>query len=115
MLTFVQYLHSGNVRFLTTDNLLATSTSANAATMLAVLERHFQQLRIKMSKTVSLASDGASVMMGKTGSLAAKLKAKHCPMLLNIHFFPQACTHTVADIAQVGRVENKLAATMKVF
>ena len=44
MLTFVQYVHSGkvNVRFLTINNLLAESTSANAATMLAVLEQRFQ-------------------------------------------------------------------------
>ena len=74
MLTFVQYVHSGkvNVRFLTIDNRLAKSTSANAATMLAVLEQRFQQLGIEMSKIVSLASDGASVMMGKTGGQAAR-------------------------------------------
>ena len=51
MLTFVQYVHSRkvNVRFLTIDNLLAKSTSATAG----------QQLGIEMSKTASLASDGA--------------------------------------------------------
>ena len=53
--------------------------------MLAVLEQRFEQLGIEMSKIVSLASDGVSVMMGKTGGLAAKLQDKHCPMLLNIH------------------------------
>ena len=100
MLTFVQYVHNGkvNVRFLTIDNPLAKSTRANAATMLAVLEQRFQQLGIEMSKIVSLASDGASVMMGTTGSLAAKLRDKHCPMLLNIHCvcyrLALACTHS---------------------
>ena len=37
-----------SVRFLTIDNLLAESTSSNAATMLAVLEQLFQQLGIEM-------------------------------------------------------------------
>ena len=97
MLTFVQYVHSRkvNVRFPTIDKLLAKSTSATAG----------QQLGIEMSKTASLASDGASVMMGKTGGLAAKLRDKHCPMLLNIHCvchrLALACTHSVGDIAQV--------------
>ena len=56
MLTFVQYVHSGkvNVRFLTIDNLLAESTSANAATMLAVLEQHFQQLASRCQKLFPL-------------------------------------------------------------
>lgn len=90
-----------NVRFLAIDNLLAEPTSATAG----------QQLGTEMSKTASLASDGASVMIGKTGSLAAKLRDKHCPMLLNIrcvwHRLALACTHSVGDIAQVGRVETK--------
>jgi len=41
--------------------------------VLVVLEEHFQQLGIEMSKIVSLASDGTSVITGKTGGLAAKL------------------------------------------
>ena len=123
MLTFVQYVHNGkvNVRFLTIDNLLAESTSANAATMLAVLEQRFQPLGIEMSKIVSLASDGASVMMGKTGGLAAKLRDKHCPMLLNIH----CVCHRLALACTCLRLlwgrhcsgwkgRNKLAATMEV-
>ena len=90
MLTFVQYVHSRkvSVRFLTIDNLLAKSTSATAG----------QQLGIEMSKPASLASDGASVMMGETGGLAAKLRDKHCPMLLNIHCVRHrlaTCLHTL--------------------
>ena len=90
MLTFVQYVHSRkvSVRFLTIDNLLAKSTSATAG----------QQLGIEISKTASLASDGASVMMGETGGLAAKLRDKHCPMLLNIHCVCHrlaTCLHTL--------------------
>lgn len=112
MLTFVQYVHNGkvDVRSLTTDNLLAESTIANAATMIAVLEGCFQQRGIEMSKIVFLASDGASIMTGKTGSLADKLRDKHRPMLVNIHCvcyrLPLACTHSVVDSAQVGRVKK---------
>ena len=72
-----------------------------------------------MSKIVSLASDGASVMMCKTGGLAAKLRDKHCPTLLNIHCvchrLALACTYSVADIAQVGRVETNLRQLWKFF
>ena len=71
------------------------------------------------ARIVSLASDGASVMMGKTGGLAAKLRDKHCPTLLNIHCvchrLALACTHSVADIAQVGRVETNLRQLWKYF
>ena len=88
MLTFVQYVHSRkvSVRFLTIDNRLAKSTSATAG----------QQLGIEMSKTASLASDGASVMMGETGGLAAKLRDTVFATGLQL-----ACTHSVGDIVQV--------------
>lgn len=78
-----------------------------------------QQLGIDMSKSVSLASDGASVMMGKTGGLAAKLQDKHCPILLIIHCvchrLARTCTHSVADIAQIARVETNLRLLWKYF
>ena len=57
--------------------------------------------------------------MGKTGGLAAKLRDKHCPMLLNIpcvcHRLVLACTHSVGDIAQVGSVERNLRQLWKYF
>lgn len=57
--------------------------------------------------------------MGKTGGLAAKLRDKHCPTLLNIHCvchrLALACTHSVGDIAQVGRVETNLRQLWKYF
>lgn len=78
-----------------------------------------QQLGIDMSKSVYLASDGASVMMGKTGGLAAKLQDKHCPILLIIHCvchrLALTCTHSVADIAQIARVETNLRLLWKYF
>lgn len=55
-----------------------------------------QQLGIEMSKTASLASDGASVMMGETGGLAAKLRDTVFATGLQL-----ACTHSVGDIVQV--------------
>ena len=97
MLTFVQYVHSRkvSVRFLTIDNLLAKSTSATAG----------QQLGIEMSKTASLASDGASVMMGETGALAASCEISIVQCCLTYTVFATglqlACTHSVGDIVQV--------------
>ncbi len=114
MLTFVQYVHQGNVqvKFLTVDNLLAKSQSANADTMLQVLEERFANFGIPMSKISSMASDGASVMMGKTGGLAAKLRKAHSPALVNIHCICHklalACTTSVSEIKQIQNVERNL-------
>lgn len=118
MMTLVQYVHNGNFRFLTIDSLLAESASANAVTMLSMLEQHFQQLGIEMPKIVSLARDGESVMMGKTGDLAAKLRDKHCLTLLNIHRVCHrfALAYTLCDRYCSGlKSGDKLATTMKVF
>ena len=71
MVTFVQYVNNGKmqVKFLAIDNLLESSSSANAETMRNVLQQRFNTLGIDIRRVSSLASDGASVMMGKTRAL----------------------------------------------
>jgi len=49
-------------------------------------------------------------MMGKTGSLDAKLQNKPCPTLFNIH----CVCHRLA-LASTHSVANNLATTMEVF
>ena len=98
MVTFVQYVKNGKcqVKFLTINNLLENSPSANAETMVSVL---------------SVVSDGASVMVGKTGGFAAKLRNLCGTEMGNIHSICHrlalACTDTLKDPVAAGRV-NKM-------
>ena len=50
MITFIQYVNHGQVvaKFLSVDNLLEKSDSANAETMLSVLEGVFKRVDIEM-------------------------------------------------------------------
>lgn len=86
---------------------------------LQFLSNIFNSWASRCQKLATLASDGASVMMGKTGSLAAKLQNKPCTTLFNIncvcHRLALASTHSVADIAQVERVETILRQLWKYF
>ena len=54
------------------DNLLEKSDSANAETMLSVLEDVFERVGIEMSMISSMASDGSNVMTVKTGGFATR-------------------------------------------
>lgn len=122
MVTFVQYIKNGKaeVRFLAVYDLLKESSSANAETMLKVLLAKLHSLGIDLNKVTSLVSDGASVMTGKKGGFAARLR-QICPTLTNVHCICHrlalACTDTLKEhvASQINKMQLTLVQLWKYF
>lgn len=75
MLAFVQFfdVDQGKLewKFLFTANVLEESASADATTLHGVITKQLHVLNIPLKNLWGLATDGASVMTGKTRGLAA--------------------------------------------
>ena len=78
MLPLVQYfdMELGRLecKFLSTANVLEKASNADAATLHGIITDHLNILKIPLKNLRALATDGASVITGKTRSLAARLK-----------------------------------------
>ena len=69
---------------LSVDNLLEKHDSANAPAMFQTIQCNLQACTLSIVKLTGLATDGASVMVGKKNGLAAKLKDVN-PRLFSVH------------------------------
>ena len=78
MLPLVQYfdMELGRLecKFLFTANVLEKASSADAATLHGIITDHLNILKIPLKNLRALATDGASVITGKTRSLAERLR-----------------------------------------
>lgn len=80
----IKYLEEGFVpktEYLTNIKLPA----GDSDTIVTVLADTFQSLGIPLASVVSLATDGASTMMGKRNGVGVQLKDKYCPYLVHTH------------------------------
>ena len=122
MLAFVQYFDVDLARleckFSFTANVLEESASADATTLHGVITEQLQALKIPLKNLRGLATDGASVMTGKTRGLAALLKkdvislvAVHCVC----HRLALACTDTNEELAMIKAVETEVTQLWKIF
>ena len=119
MITFIQFYdeHSSEVavEFLSVDNLLEKHDSANAAAMFQTIQSNLQA-----SKLIGLATDGASVMVGRKNGLAAKLKDVN-PRLISVHCICHnltlACTDAKddANLKFIKEVETVVTQLWKLF
>uniref|UniRef100_A0A8C4X0B0 Uncharacterized protein n=1 Tax=Eptatretus burgeri TaxID=7764 RepID=A0A8C4X0B0_EPTBU len=115
LVTFVQFVdtfdYKTKVNFLSTDNLLLESTLANAETMKTVMLQQLKTCGLDIHRASGLASDGASVMLGKGNGLAAKLQAVS-DTLLSVHCICHRLALTCGDandeVSYIQRVENIL-------
>ena len=78
MITFIQFYDKDSsevtVEFLSVDNLLEKHDSANAVAMFHTIQSNLQACTLSTDKLIGLATDGASVMVGRKNGLGAKLK-----------------------------------------
>ena len=122
MLAFVQFfdVDQGKLewKFLFTANVLEESASADATTLHGVITKQLHVLNIPLKNLWGLATDGASVMTGKTRGLAALLKkdvislvAAHCVC----HRLALACTDTNEELAVIKKVEMEVTQLWKIF
>ena len=88
MITFIQFYDENSseatVEFLSVDNLLEKHNSANSAAMFDTIQSNLQACTLSTDNLIGLATDGASVMVGRKNGLAAKLKHVN-PRLISVH------------------------------
>lgn len=88
LITFIKFVNpttgKPNAKFLAASDLLEKSTSANASTITNAILKQLEESEIDKLKLASFSSDGASVIMGKTNGLAAKLRSE-IRSSINVH------------------------------
>ena len=88
LVSFIRYVdqdtYDVKTDFLAVNDILESTTSANAETIESVVVKQLSDCDLDINKLSGLSSDGASVMVGKGNGVAAKLK-REAKMLLNVH------------------------------
>ena len=115
LISFIQFANpeSGapEVHFLSIQNVLEKSTSANADTLVKLITEELTRDDLDLNKLSSLASDGASVMTGSHHGVAAKLR-ELVPTLINIHCichrFALACNDANNSLRVISQVKTVL-------
>jgi hypothetical protein len=120
LLTFIQYVKNGVVHtdFLSADDVLKDSKSANAETITNTLKGVLDELNIGVQKMSSFVSDGANVMVGIRNGVAARLRRDN-QALINVHCvchrLALACTDTCTRIKYIDKVHGWLVSLWKFF
>lgn len=124
MITFIQFYDKDSsevtVEFLSVDNLLEKHDLANAVAMFQTIQSNLQACTLSTDKLIELATDGASVMVGRKNGLAAKLKDVN-PRLISVHCvchkLALACTDAKDDgnLKFIKEVETVVTQLWKLF
>ena len=126
LVSFVKYYDYNKEKaetvFIDCSNLLEFSenSSPNADAIVSCITEKFQELKIEISNLKAFVSDGASVMVGKKGGVATKLKTNFALKTFNIHCICHrlalACADTGDDykfIRNVGEILIELRDSSK--
>jgi hypothetical protein len=121
LVCFIQYVDRAGcptIQFLFTADLLKESDSADAATIVKVIQEKLEDLGIDIRKLRSIATDGASVMTGKHNGVAALLRKEH-PGIINIHCICHklalACADTKTELKDIDLAQLTLQQLWKFF
>ena len=123
LVTFIKYVDretsKANTSFLDVSNLLESSTSANAETITHTITQQIDDSGLNRQHLSSFASDGVSVMTGKTNGVAARLRRTVNPSLINIHCICHrlalACASANDSLSFLLKVEKILLQLWKYF
>ncbi|KAK2564539.1 Zinc finger protein 862 [Acropora cervicornis] len=115
LISFIQFANpetgAPEVHFLSIQNVLESSTSANSATIVKLIKEELSNDGLDITKLGSLASDGVSVMTGSRNGVAAKLR-ETVPTLINIHCICHrlalACNDANDNLTHISQVETVL-------
>ena len=118
LVSFIRYVdqdtYEGKTDFLAVNDILESSTSANAETIKSVVVKQLSDCdlhTVDINKFSGLSTDGASVMVGKENGVAAKLK-REAKILLNVHCICHrlalACGDANDHISYIKTVEKVL-------
>ena len=108
---FIQYVENANVqiRFLAVKDLMEDAASPNAKTITDNIKEELAKDDLDVQKFLSLASDGASVMVGKNNGVAALLKREN-PRLVNVHCI---CHRLAVEVEYMLTIERLLVQLYK--
>lgn len=115
LVSFIRYVDQDTYEvktdFLAVNDILESSSSANAETIKSVVVKQLSDCDLDINKLTGLSTDGASVMVGKENGVAAKLK-REAKMLLNVHCICHrlalACGDANDHISYIKTVEKVL-------
>ena len=97
--------------FLSSQNVLEDFSSCNSEAITELVKKELSASDLDISKLMGLSTDGASVMIGKTNGVAAKLRQSN-DKLLNMHCvchrLALACTDSCQELKFIKKVEDVL-------
>ena len=122
LITFIQFFDrdAGKVTtsFLSCQDIVENFSSANTHAISNLLVESINSSGLDINKLTGFASDGASVMMGKKGGVAALLRLT-CPSLINIHCICHrlalSCTDSNESIKYIKDIELLLRQLWQFF
>ena len=124
MILFIQYYcrkeEKVKTKFLSVESVLdqSDSCSANAETLFQVFSKKLNELGLDVTKVGGMASDGASVMLGRNNGVAAKLKAM-APSVIAVHCvchrLALACADSNQELSYIEKVTTYLTELWKLF
>lgn len=124
MIIFIQYYcrqdEKVKTKFLSVESVLdqSESCSANAETLFKVFCTKLSELGLDVTKVGGLASDGASVMLGRNNGVASRLKAI-APSVIVVHCvchrLALACADSNSELKYIEKVTSYLTELWKLF
>jgi len=122
LVTYIQFFNSETeqveTNFLFVENILKTSTSANAETIFNILTQQIDACGLQLQNLNSMASDGAAVMTGACSGVATRLKEVNSQVITFhclCHKLALACTETTSDITYIKNNKLWLRQLWKMF
>ena len=122
MISFAQFYNKSGraveTGFLSINNLLEDSPSANASTITNCIIETMDKFSLDSRKLSSFVSDGTAVMTGSRSGVATKLKELN-PQLINFHCICHrlalASTHTLSSVSYINSVLKWLSQLWYMF
>ena len=125
LVSFIKYFDhekgQADTVFINFSNLLSISETASpdADAIVACISKCFKNLKLNLGKLVAFTSDGASVMTGHEGGVAAKLRKEFTSTMINIHCICHrlalACADTGDEYKFIRDVEEELLSIWAFF
>ena len=100
--------------FIDCSNVLEYSVEASpdADAIVACIKDRFEKLKIELGKLKAFVSDGASVMVGKKGGVATKLREQFASTMINIHCICHRLALACGDTGDEYKFVNSFEETM---
>lgn len=125
LVSFIKYfdLEKGQseTKFIDCSDLLnfSPTSSPDADAIVACIAASFEELTLNIKNLQAFASDGASVMVGEIGGVAAKLRKDFIPTMINIHCICHrlalACGDTGDDYKFIQNIEENILSLWAFF